>query len=394
MTTSRRSPPLARGLAILALTALLAGCNLISGAGPTGEAIRDDGVAIDPAARPEARYALVRMDLPLVDMIDAAWPAPPPTGDVPADTAPARSQLTIGPGDAIGVTIVNVSQTGFVDFTESAISPLATTDLPPQQVGPDGRISVPPLGRVPAAGRTPQVLERELQARLAEILVEPEVVVRLAERRNRQAAVMGAVADPGYFPILSEDTRLLDLVGAAGGPVEPPEEVELALRRGGRERRVRFDVFLRQPDWNVRVWPGDVITLAPAERRYTLLGASVLNGEFTYTEPTLTLAQALGRGRGLDNFRAERSGVFLFRETPRAALRRAAARPLPFEAATVPTIYHFDFSRPAVLFAAQRFEIRDGDMIYVPDSPLAELSKVLSAFNLAGQAQRNVLLLD
>lgn len=382
----------ARALTVALLASTVGGCAFVSGTGPTASQIRGAGedVAVDrdPA---RARYAVVDVDLPVARALHAAPTVQP--ASFFADTPPDRPQLTIGTGDEVAVTIVNTSQAGFVNFAQSTVSPLATTSLPPQPVMADGRISVPPLGRIAASGRTPQQLERELREQLGDVLVDPSVIVRLTDRRNRQVAVMGGAVQAGYYPILAEETRVLDVLGAAGvstsasvgggGATAPnaPEELVLTLNRGGVERQVRLDRFLADPALNVRVRPGDVIRLEPAERRFTLLGALGANGDYGYVDTSLTLAQALARGGGLVNQQAARNGVFLYRSTPREDLEELASEPLALRADLVPTVYSFDFSQPDVMLAAQRFEMRDGDMVYVPDSPLSELSKVLGAFN-------------
>ena len=382
----------ARVLTATLLATTVGGCAFVSGTGPTASQIRGAGeeIAVDREVE-RARYAVVDVDLSVARALSATPTVQP--ASFFADTPPDRPQLTIGTGDEVAVTIVNTSQAGFVNFAQSTVSPLATTSLPPQTVMADGRISVPPLGRIVASGRTPQQLERELQRRLGEVLVDPSVIVRLTDRRNRQVAVMGGAVQAGYYAILAEDTRVLDVLGAAGvstssgaggggatAPTEPAELV-LTLNRGGVERRIRLDRFLADPALNVRVRPGDVIRLEPAERRFTLLGAVGANGDYGYVDTSLTLAQALGRGGGLISQRASRNGVFIYRTTPREDLQALASEPLALREDVVPTVYSFDFTQPDVMLAAQRFAMRDGDMVYVPDSPLAELSKVLGAFN-------------
>jgi polysaccharide export outer membrane protein len=377
------------------LTSTVGGCAFVSGTGPTASQIRGAGesLAVDRDT-PSTRYAVVEVDLPIARALSKR-PAAEPAAFF-GDTPPDRPQLAIGTGDEVAVTIVNTSQAGFVNFAQSTVSPLATTSLPPQPVMADGRISVPPLGRVAAIGRTPQQLERELQQQLGDVLVDPSVIVRLTDRRIRQVAVMGIAVQPGYYPILAEETRILDVLAAAGGPdlrgqvagrarrvgaADENNEIVMALNRGGVERRIRLDRFLADPALNIRVWPGDVIRLEPAERRFTLLGALGANGDYGYVDTSLTLAQALARGGGLVNQQAARNGVFIYRSTPRADLQELAGEPLQLRDEIVPTVYSFDFSQPDVMLAAQRFAMRDGDMVYVPDSPLSELSKVLGAFN-------------
>lgn len=378
--------------AVLALGALLGGCAIVPGTGPTVDQIvaGTDSRPIEQRAPTGLLYALVSANVAVADALAAIAPLP---GAFIVDEPPPTSVMTIRPGDEIAVTIVNVSQAGFIDFAQASVSPLATTLLPPQIVAADGRISVPPLGRIAAAGRTPQSLEQSLKAQLAEVLIEPSVIVRLVDRLSGQVAVMGEVSNPGSFPLLTDQMRLLDLIGAAGGPRELANRMDLLVVRDGRSTRTRFDRFLSRPDWNVRAWPGDVLKLEPSTRRYTLLGAANVNGEFGFEDESFSLAQALGRGRGLAFTQASRTGVFVYRPTPKSVLERLSVRPVPFDVNIVPTVYHFDMSSPATLFAAQRFQIEDGDLIYIPDAPLTELSKVLSAFNLGVGSARNVFLI-
>lgn len=379
------------GAILLAMAATA--CNTVPGAGPTTDQILAGGDSVE-VTRTAARYALVSVDLAAADGVNAASAPPLPAAGFFGDDPRPPLQPTIRSGDDVAVTIVNVNRDGFVDFAEASVSPLATTGLPPQTVGPDGRIGVPPIGRVPAAGRTPERLENELEDRLGRVLVEPSVIVQITSRRVGQVSVLGEVARPGYFPLLAADTRLSDLIGAAGGPTAPADEVEFTLVRDGEQASVRFDRFLQRPAWDIRVWPGDILRFEPARRRYTVLGAVALNGRYEFDEPSLTLAEALATGRGLNNLQAARNGVFVYRQARLESLRRVSARPVPFSEPTVPTVFHFDLGRPAVLFAAQTFRIRDGDMIYVPDAPLTEISKVLSVFNLGVDSAQTVFVVD
>jgi polysaccharide export outer membrane protein len=400
-TCGRRPAFVGRPLAKSAATALLAiglaNCSAVPGTGPTTDQILNDpnSTVIGQDDSAALRYAVVPVNASVAQLVNAELPTASPS--FRPDEPPSPPQLTIRPGDLLTITIVNTSQAGFVDFGEATVSPLATTNLPAQQVGPDGRISVPPLGRFPAAGRTPQTLEAVLESSLGGVLIDPSVIVTLTDRLDGRIAVMGDVPSPGSFPILSDDTRLLDIIGAAGGPSSPAEEVDLLLIRDGRESRIRFDRFLERADWNIVAWPGDVLRLEPHTRNFVVLGAAGVNNEYEFVEPTLTLAQALGRSRGLVNTQAARHGIFIFRPTLTSTLQQLSTTPVSFDDPVVPTVYHFDFREPLVLFAAQRFELADGDMIYIPDSPVTELSKLLSIFTQSlstGATGRNFFIVN
>lgn len=83
-----------------------------------------------------------------------------------------------------------------------------------------GSITIATLGVVPAAGLTPDELEKDIAHRLvkAGILDAPQVSVLVVEYRSRVAAVIGSVERPGVYPVTSGETTLSDLIWLAGGP--------------------------------------------------------------------------------------------------------------------------------------------------------------------------------
>jgi polysaccharide export outer membrane protein len=125
--------------------------------------------------------------------------------------------VTIGSGDILDIAIISTSENGFIDFSQSSVSPVSATPLPPQQVGSDGNVNVPPVGRVRASGQTIQQFETFLARKLGEVLVNPSVIVNLTDRRSARVSVLGAVNAPGAFSINQESTHLIDALTLAGG---------------------------------------------------------------------------------------------------------------------------------------------------------------------------------
>ena len=76
-------------------------------------------------------------------------------------------------------------------------------------VGKDGAIAYPLIGRVEAAGLTPQDLAQRLQSLLgAGFLKRPEVSVRVKEYRSRPVLILGEVARPGIFSLKGDRSLL------------------------------------------------------------------------------------------------------------------------------------------------------------------------------------------
>jgi polysaccharide export outer membrane protein len=84
-------------------------------------------------------------------------------------------------------------------------------------VRPDGKITLPLVGDLQAAGTTPQNLQQELHDKLAAYIAVPEVAVIVQEVKSQKYNIVGQVARPGSYP-LSESMTVLDAIAEAGGP--------------------------------------------------------------------------------------------------------------------------------------------------------------------------------
>ncbi len=80
-----------------------------------------------------------------------------------------------------------------------------------------GTISFPLLGNVKAAGLTPFELEKKLEKLLSEgYLINPHVSVIVAEYHSKEIYVLGAVRNPGVYPLLGKES-ILEMISKAGG---------------------------------------------------------------------------------------------------------------------------------------------------------------------------------
>jgi protein involved in polysaccharide export with SLBB domain len=86
-----------------------------------------------------------------------------------------------------------------------------------QQVRPDGKISLPLIGDIEVAGRTPEALRGQLLERYAGKLVDPEINVIVRTWPNRRILVSGQVLKPGVYEMTPSMT-VLEAVMFAGGP--------------------------------------------------------------------------------------------------------------------------------------------------------------------------------
>lgn len=85
------------------------------------------------------------------------------------------------------------------------------------RVEENGEISLPLVGRLPAAGKTTAELEQDIAARLrASVLEHPSVTVRVKEFLSQRVTVEGAISQPGVYPLMNR-TSLLQMIATAHG---------------------------------------------------------------------------------------------------------------------------------------------------------------------------------
>ncbi|MFH7320770.1 polysaccharide biosynthesis/export family protein [Desulfurivibrio sp. D14AmB] len=133
------------------------------------------------------------------------------------------------------------------------------------QVRLDGRISLPLLGDLEAAGKSPRELAARIEERYRETLAEPSVTVIL-ERSNQRYYVIGQVRQPGEFP-LDGPLTVLQALARSGGFLEWAKTSNIAVIRRGAdgEKLIPFDydALVRRGDLGRQLLlaPGDTIVV-------------------------------------------------------------------------------------------------------------------------------------
>ena len=80
----------------------------------------------------------------------------------------------------------------------------------------DGKISLPLVGEVQAAGKTPSQLELDIASKLRSFMTDPEVSVMVQQINSEKVNVLGQVAKPGPYSLAVAGT-VMDGISAAGG---------------------------------------------------------------------------------------------------------------------------------------------------------------------------------
>jgi polysaccharide biosynthesis/export protein len=131
----------------------------------------------------------------------------------------------------------------------------------------DGRISLPLVGEVQAAGRTPLKLEQDIAGKLQNFISQPEVTVMVQQINSQKFNILGQVAHPGTFVIANSPT-VLDAIALAGGFRDFAKQKSVYILRqnaNGTETRIPFNykdvVKGKNTEQNVKLQPRDTVVV-------------------------------------------------------------------------------------------------------------------------------------
>ena len=176
-------------------------------------------------------------------------PAPAASSAAAVIAAPVPPDYAIGPDDVLVV----------VFWRQKDLSGEVA-------VRPDGKITLPLLNDVHAAGLTPDQLRLALIERARPFIEEPTATVIVKQVNSRKVFITGNVAKPGPYP-LTHSMTVLQLIAVAGGLQEFTNGKNIAIMRteGGRPMAYRFNYEdvrnrknLRQ---NIELKPGDTVVV-------------------------------------------------------------------------------------------------------------------------------------
>ena len=356
--------------------AALAGCGYLPTSGPTAGEVIDQGVQEN-----QIRYDVVDVDSGVVAVLLGQ----------PADSFRTRfgkygkpAAPLIGIGDTLSVSIWEAAGGGLFGTspTDRVSAGSRNVTIPEQVAGRDGGISVPFAGRVPVAGRTTVEVQREIERRLAEKAIEPQVIVTIVKSVTYAATVSGEVVNGARVPLSVNGDRMLDLIALAGGAKAAVYDTFVRLSRNGVTVTMPMERLVSNPAENIYAQPGDVLTLVRVPQTYSVLGATGQNAQITFNSERITLVEALAKAGGLQDLRSDPAGVFLFRFEPPSVVAALNAPQLGTGPdRTSPIVYRLDMSDANSYFLAQRFPVEDKDIIYVANARLNELQKFFTLLN-------------
>jgi polysaccharide export outer membrane protein len=150
----------------------------------------------------------------------------------PAAAAAAAPEYRIGPEDVLDIVVWKD-----IDLTSRGV-----------QVRPDGRISLPLVNDILAAGLTPMELRDAITKKLDAFDKGKDVSVTVRDVNSMRISVMGAVRTPNRYPLRSQLT-VLDALAMAGGLTEFADKDKISvLRLDGTRLIFNYSKFVKEPN--------------------------------------------------------------------------------------------------------------------------------------------------
>jgi len=203
-----------------------------------------------------------------------AQQAPPAAPARPQPTAPAPAAAP-AVGTPTTVVVAGNTVTGVTPPADYVIGPedvltiifWREKDLSNDvMVRPDGKISLPLINEVMAAGLTPEQLRQKLSEQAQRFVEDPNVTVVVKTINSRRVFVIGEVMKPGPYSLMAP-TTVLQLISMTGGLQEYADSKNITIMRteNGKPVTYRFNykdvVKQRNPKQNIELKPGDTIVI-------------------------------------------------------------------------------------------------------------------------------------
>jgi polysaccharide biosynthesis/export protein len=365
----------------------LAGCSAFPVDGPIAGSIK--AAAASETAHPtDFKYELVHLTTEVAERVNREGYVV--LSDVFTDRRPS-SDVRIGIGDVIGLTIFEAAAGGLFIPAEAGVRSGNFVTLPNQTVDKKGQISVPYGGEINVNGRTPAQVQQTIVDKLKSRAIQPQAVISIVDQRSQLYSVLGEVNTPARLPLMISGERLLDSIARAGGIKDQGTDLWVRLVRAGKEREIHFPRLTSEPANNIYTMPGDAIYVYKDPPSFLAFGASGQQGQFNYEVERLSLAEAVAKAGGLLDDRADPGAVFLYRKETRELAQSMGVDTSRYTTAEIPIIYSVNLRDPKGYFIASKFLMRNKDVIYATNASSVEATKFVQFLRIvvAGVRETN-----
>ena len=364
-----------RGVVLVAAATALGGCTIIPGV--SGSFMRDQSRVELPVTQGDEQVpANVNITPITAELIIEQFKASQAAGDgrfrlgnaggqtatrgdnTAPDPGLNHADYRLGPGD-----IINVIVWDHPEITIPAGS-YRSAEQSGTLVADDGTIFFPYAGVFKVAGMTPREVRDVLAKRLAKVIENVQLDVRIVAFRSKRVYVVGEVGKPGLQPIDDIRMTLVEAINRAGSLTEEADHANVLLTRDGKTWRVDLQALYEEGDvsQNVLLQPGDIINVPDRQLNKVFVLGEVRNpGSFVMNKRRATLAEALSDAGFVNQTTSDPAWVYVMRTDNGSS-----------------ELFHLNARSPDALLLAERFPLLPRDVVYVDVAAVARWNRVVS----------------
>lgn len=332
------------------------------GAAPPTELITDELIASE-------RSAQARQQPP--DLSSLFVKAPPP--------------YTLGRGDILSIVVWDhpeLAAGGMISAMAAGDGALVQPAATPPGFVIDhlGRIQFPLIGLLNVEGLTEEQARALLTRKLARLITNPNITLRVQAYRSRRLYVDGEVRSPGLQVIDDIPMTLLEALNRAGGMLPTADQSRIVLERAGSRHTINLRELMRRGinPAELMLLHGDLVRVHSRQESKVFVAGEVITPKaLTMHDGRLTLNEALGESGGISPLSGDARQVYVVRKTEERT-----------------RVFRLDARDSGAMALAESFELRPKDVVYVAASPLANWNRQLSLLfpgaltNAVGVTQR------
>ncbi|WP_198043649.1 polysaccharide export protein [Ketobacter nezhaii] len=238
----------------------------------------------------------------------------------------------------------------------------------------DGTIFYPYAGELYVEGLTTAKISDLIASRLASVVKNPQIDVRVAGFNSKKALVSGAVLQPGTEAITNIPITLIEAIEQHGGLTEDADWETVSFTRNNITKHISLRSIYEEGEsrQNILLRDGDVIHIPRNDRmKIFVLGEVNRPRSVFLSRSGTTLAEALSEANGINEAKADGHGVYVLRNVN-----------VEYDKDGNPVykakVFHLDASSAIGFVLADKFRLKPRDVVYVSPAPITLWNRFIS----------------
>lgn len=270
-----------------------------------------------------------------------------------------KYDVKMAEGDTIDVQIWDSSSNSLMTSDGQMSTTLQNITIPKS-----GVVFFPYIGNVQIDHFTPEEMREELQALYTQY--SPSIQVQVAWRPglNNSVEIISQKSGSTVMGMMTDNLSISSVLAASTGALSNFRNPIIVLRRQNVDTQIFYNDLVSDETFDLKLIPKDKLFIMEDARSFSVLGASGTQAQIDFNKKYLSVIEAATMAGGFDKDRANLEGVFVLRSNVSPKNDKD-------------DIFAFDLTSASGLFAAKSFHIRNRDILYITESPITTLDRVM-----------------